>query len=226
MAQELGRIEKPEADAFKLERRIYLIPLIFAPAEPPAEYAALLERFWSGADEQVSRLEARLGPVNHVYMELVDQGGEAGLTIAGQISPGAAKVAKERVDRGAVFQALEDGETLAEATDWERCLMIGLASRAASEYVSKAYQEAGNRRYRLMAQRLDETLKDGESGIAFLSERHRLQFPDTIRVFYVAPPALDEIHRWLRSYRERAQVEERAEEDSGEPGEDKGEAQP
>ena len=32
---------------------------------------------------------------------------------------------------------------------------------------------------------------------------HQLQFPRDIQVFYVAPPALDEIHRWLRDQQER-----------------------
>ena len=32
-----------------------------------------------------------------------------------------------------------------------------------------------------------------------MREGHQLQFPSDIEVFYVAPPALDEIKRWSRS---------------------------
>ncbi|MHB1007113.1 MAG: hypothetical protein ACYC3S_15955 [Chloroflexota bacterium] len=205
MSQELGKVERPEAAPFKLERKVYLVPLVLGPADPPADYKSLIARYWAGAGQHVARLEDRIGTVNHIYVELDDQAGEEGLKIAEQISAGAASVARGRVERGARFEALEDSETLAETMDWERCLLVGLASRKASEYVSEAYREASNRRYELMAKRLDATMGAGEAALAFLTEHHRLQFPENVRVFYVAPPALDEVHRWLRTYRERPQ---------------------
>ena len=229
MSQELGRIEKPEAEPFKAERKVYLVPLILAPPNPPADYLQILERYWNGAAEHVGRLEGRIGEVRHVYMELNDRAGQEGLKMAEQISAGAAKFAASCVERGATFEALEDSETLAETMDWERCLFVGLISRKATEYVTQAYREASNRRYEFMARRLDETLKEGEAGLAFLSEHHRVQFPDSIRVFYVAPPALDEVHRWLRNFREqppsppRAQKPEPKEEKAAEPEEGRAE---
>jgi hypothetical protein len=223
MSQELGRLERPEAAPFRSERKVYLVPLVFGPPRPPEDYVQLLDRYWAGAEQHVARLEERIGEVKHVYIELTDRQGEDGLKLAEQISPGAGKFARGRVERGAAFEALEDGETLAEAMDWERCLFVGLSSRKATEYVTQAHRDASNRRYQMMAKRLDETLKDGEAALAVLTEHHRLQFPDSVRVFYVAPPALDEIHRWLRNYRERPQPqagEETADQDTGEqPGE-------
>lgn len=211
MSQELGKIEKPEAEPFKKERKVYLVPLIPAPQEPPADFAAILERYWNGADEGVQRLEWRIGEVKHVLMETIDRGGEAGLTLAEQLHPGAAKLAARRVERGASFVPLEDPETFAEVLDWERCLFVGLVSRKVADQVSNAYQDASRRRYEAMGKRLNDTLKDGEAALLFLSERHRLQFPEGIQVFYVSPPALDEVHRWQREYRERRMAEEERE---------------
>jgi hypothetical protein len=34
--------------------------------------------------------------------------------------------------------------------------------------------------------------------LLFIREGHLVQFPQDIEVFMVAPPALDEIHRWAR----------------------------
>jgi hypothetical protein len=31
-----------------------------------------------------------------------------------------------------------------------------------------------------------------------MRENHQVQFPPDVQVFYIAPPALDEIRRWLR----------------------------
>ena len=65
-----------------------------------------------------------------------------------------------------------------------------------------------------MAQKLDESLKEHEIGILMMREGHQVQFPSDIEVFYVAPPALDEIKRWFRTREEeyQAQAEKESEE--------------
>ena len=55
-----------------------------------------------------------------------------------------------------------------------------------------------------MAHQIDDALKSGDAGILFLREGHQVQFPPDIRVFYIAPPALDEIKRWLREREDEA----------------------
>ena len=39
-----------------------------------------------------------------------------------------------------------------------------------------------------------------QTGLLLISERHQVQFPQDIEVFYVSPPALDEFHRWLQNW--------------------------
>jgi len=63
---------------------------------------------------------------------------------------------------------------------------------------SENYREASKKRYEHIASRIDETLKTNEVAILFIREGHLVQFPQDIEVFSVAPPVLDEIHRWLR----------------------------
>jgi hypothetical protein len=38
-----------------------------------------------------------------------------------------------------------------------------------------------------------------------MREGLQIQFPSDIQVFYIAPPALDEIKRWLREKESRSQ---------------------
>ena len=38
-----------------------------------------------------------------------------------------------------------------------------------------------------------------------ISDRHQVQFPGDIEVFYVAPPALDEFRRWMQNWLARQQ---------------------
>ncbi len=211
MSQELGRIERPAAESFEGTRKLFLVPLVYSPPEPPPDYRPILERYWAGARNQVRRLADRTGPIKHIYHEGVTQEGEAGLKLIEQISPRSYALVSSFVkDDEAKVEALEDAETFSEALDWQRCLMVGLMSRKVLDLARDGYREATKRRFELMAQRLDQTLKAGESGILLMPEENRLQFPKDIQVFYVAPPALDEIHRWLREQAERERRHEPA----------------
>ena len=75
---------------------------------------------------------------------------------------------------------------------------MGFISQKVAKMVSEFYVEASRKRYEHIARRIDETLKTNEVGILFIREGHLVQFPQDIEVFSVAPPALDEIHRWQR----------------------------
>lgn len=201
MSSELGRLEKPPAEQFQGERRIYLVPLVFAPRKPAPDYADMFERYWSGVREHLMKLEHSMGAIAHVYHESVGLAGEDGVAMAERLSEKSASIARNKVENLAGFEALEDQELVVESIDWQRCLMIGLESQKAGEYVWKSYSEAMKKRYEIMAQRIDDSLGAGEAGLLFITEEHHLQFPAGVRVFYVSPPALDEIHRWLRDHR-------------------------
>ncbi len=82
--------------------------------------------------------------------------------------------------------------------DWERHLLVGFISQKVAKIVSEFYVEVLKKRYEVIARRIDESLEDNEVGMLFIREGHRVQFPKDIEVFIVAPPVLDEIHRWQR----------------------------
>jgi len=205
---ELGRVERPEAEPFRAQRKLYLVPLVYSPKEPPSDYVATLARYWGGVREHVRRLEERIGAVRRVYHESVPVAGAEGLKLAQQLNARAHEIAGQKVEAGATFEALEDSELLAETVDWQRCLMVGLSSQKVASQVWTSYREASQRRYEHMAKRLDETLGPGEAGLLFILEEHSLQFPASIQVFYVAPPALDEVHRWVRDHARQREAEE------------------
>jgi len=64
------------------------------------------------------------------------------------------------------------------------------------------------KRYEHIARKIEETLKEDEAGILFIREGHLVQFPADVEVFSVAPPELDEIHRWQRERMVAARKEE------------------
>ena len=120
------------------------------------------------------------------------------MKVVEKLNPSSYQIAKNKCDNGAVFEAIEGEELFEEAMDWERCLLVGFVSEKVASKVSEFYVEAAKKRYEFMAKRINETLKDNEAGLLFIREGHRVQFPSDVEVFSVFPPALDEIHRWLR----------------------------
>jgi len=198
MAEELGKMEKPEAGQFKEKRKLYLIPLLFSWEGAPTEYVEKFSRYWEQVKEHVANLESTIGKVNRVYHESITVAGEDGLKVLERLNPSGCQIARDKCQSGAELEAADDTELAEESMDWERHLLMGFISQKVARLVSDFFVEASRRRYEYIARRVDETLKDGEVAMFFIREGHMVQFPPGIEVFSVAPPVLDEIHRWLR----------------------------
>jgi len=211
MTEELGKIEKPEVEHFKGQRKLYLVPLLYIGKDSPPDYVERFELYWQQVSEQIANQELRIGEVRRIYHESIGLGGEEGLNIMEQLSPPSHRIAREKCQDGALVEATELVELADECFDWERCLLLGFLSRSAAEKVAEFYREASKKRYEHISQRIDETLGDNEVGIFFIREGHPVQFPQDIEVFSVAPPALDAIHRWLRDRPSQEEKTEKAE---------------
>ena len=198
MAEQLGSIEKPEAEQFAGKKKICLVPLIFCSEKAPPDYVEKFNRFWEQVNEQLSNLESRIGKVTHVYYESITESGENGLKVMEKINPPSHKIVKDKCLGGAVLEATEDKELSEECMDWERFILMGFISQKVGRTVYESYIETSRKRYEHIANRIDETLKDNEAGILFIREDHMIQFLGHIEIFSVAPPALDDIHRWQR----------------------------
>lgn len=198
MAQQIGKVEKPPAEHFREKRKVYLVPLVYSSEDAPTEYQEKYHRYWQQVAEQLNNLEAKVGKIRRIYHESIALPGEDGVKTVENLNADSFQIAKTKCDDGAIFEAIENSELLEETVDWERCLLLGLMSEKVANMVSEFYVEASKKRYEFMAKRVDETLKDTEAGLLFIREGHGLQFPPDIEVFNVFPPALDEIHRWLR----------------------------
>ena len=198
MAEQLGKIEKPEAEHFTGKRKLYLVPLILSGEGAPPEYVERFNLYWEQVSQHVANLELKIGKVSHVYHESITQAGEDGLKVIEKLNSSCCQIVKDKCQSGAVLESTEDKELSEESIDWERCLLMGFISQKVAKMISEFYLEALRKRYECIAQRIDKTLKANEVGMLFIREGHMVQFPQDIEVFSVAPPALDEIHRWQR----------------------------
>ena len=198
MVEELGKIEKPRAERFKGERKLYVVSLLFSGEGAPDEYMEKFNLYWQHVGEHIANQEAKVGKVTRIYHESIALEGEDGLKVMEELSPLSCRLTSEKCQNGAVLEATELAELADECMDWERCILMGFLSQKAAKVVSAFYRKSSRKRYEHIARRIDETLEDDEVAILFIREGHMVQFPQDIEVFSVAPPVLDEIHRWLR----------------------------
>ncbi|MFC1913633.1 hypothetical protein ACFLX7_05565 [Chloroflexota bacterium] len=200
MSEELGKIEKPPVADYGKGRKLYFVPLIYGSKEAPADYVEKFNKYWKQAEDQITDLELKLGSASKIYHELIPVSGEEGLKALKDLNEESHQVIQSRVNKGSKLEATEDAELLTEFMDWSRCLAIGLQNPNVLGKVYENYTEAGKKRNEFVARHINETLKAEEIGILFMREGHQVPFPPEIEVFYVAPPALDEINRWLRDF--------------------------
>jgi len=198
MAEELGKIEKPSVEDFKDGRKLYFIPLIHRGEDSPDEYVIKFNKYWEQVEKQIAELEAKLGIVKRIYHEMVPATGDDGIKVIEELCDKSCRIVQTCLEKGAQLEAAEEADILTEFVDWSRCLMIGLQNQKVIGQVYESYLEAAKKRNEYIVAKIDETLQKDETGILIMRENHQLQFPSDIQIIYVAPPALDEIKRWLR----------------------------
>ena len=213
-------MERPPAEQFQGRRRLLLLPLMFEPpAEPdgePSEGQAIYERYWEQARTQVDALAAGLNGLHHIYHESMVEGGEEGLAYLQMADPRIYALVQVRCLAGAVLEATESVELVTESIDLQRCLMIPLTNEGIATRLQEWLAESTRSRYDYIARQIEQTLQPDETGLLLINERHQVQFPTDIEVFYIAPPALDEYRRWVQNWAERQQ--RAAEEGAGRTG--------
>ena len=202
--QELGRVERPPVDRFLGKRRLLLVPLMFAPpTEPDGELSdgqAVYDRYWEQVHTQIDALASGLGGLHHIYHESLVEGGDAGLGYLQMAYRRAHPMIQVRCHAGATLEATEDLDLITETLDLQRCLMIPFTNDSVAARIQDWLAESTRARYEYIGRQIDQTLQSDETGLLLINERHQVQFPTDIEVFYVAPPALDEYRRWLQNW--------------------------
>lgn len=210
MAEELGRMERPSAEPFKQSRKLLLVPRLPEPPDSAEGAAEIAQRYWSQVYSQVASLEARLGRIGRVYHETLTEGGSEGLERVHDLDAMSHIMVEPRCNGGAILEATEDQEILAEALDLQRCLMMPFMSNKVASALQEWFGDTLRRRYQHMSSRIESTLGQGEVGLLVVSERHQVQFPADVEVFFVAPPALDEFRRCMEDWAARQRASQSA----------------
>ncbi|MDA0989026.1 MAG: hypothetical protein O2783_07925 [Chloroflexi bacterium] len=220
MSQELGRVERPSWESFRGKRKLLLVPRVYEPPADADEVGDIIRRYWDQVQSQVASLESGLGPIKHIYHESLTDGGEQGLGYLETVDKRCHIFAQSKSQAGATFEATEDEEILVETIDLQRCLMLPFTSNTVATKLHEWFTDGIRRRYEHISKRIDETLGENEVGLLVINERHQVQFPADVEVFFVAPPALDEFRRWLDAWIAKQQVASTESAPAGEPADE------
>lgn len=206
MKTPITKLPKPEAESYKNQRKLFLVPAYSMSPDVPKEGLELLERYWSEVRDHVNGLERSLGKVSHVYHEGVFVSGDEGVGLLDAVNPTASSFLRAMSSGEAKLEATEDKALLEESSDWQRCLSIAdfcttaIVSQKVMSMAMEGYQQATKGRFDHIAKKIDETLDEGEVGALFIRDGHSVQFAGDIRVFYVAPPSLDALKNWISDH--------------------------
>jgi hypothetical protein len=216
MPTPITQIPKPDVERIKDSRKLFLVPTFLISPDAPENGQQLLERYWSEVRDHVHKLESSLGRISHVFHEALFFEGDEGLKVLEGLNPRGYSFIKAMCQSNARLEATEDRALLEEGSDWRRCVEVGLMSEKVLSTALEGYQKATSGRYEHIGNRIDETLTENETGVLFISEDHRVQFPTDMQVFYVAPPALDALKRWINDQLRSAAQSQQQTQRSGE----------
>lgn len=197
MTTPLTQMPKPEAGQYLGQRKLFLVPIFLFPPDLPDDASQLLERYWSEVRDHIQNLERTLGVVRHVFHEAIYSGGDEGMRMVEVMNPLGCSFIQALRSAGALLEATEDQAIVEEHSDWQRCLSIGLMSEKVINLAMIGIQETTRQRFEHIGECISDTLQENEAGVLFISEGHSVQFPADIQVFFVAPPALDALKRWI-----------------------------
>ncbi len=198
MSTPITQLPKPEVNQFKGKRKLFLVPTFFFPPNIPDEGTNILDSYWSEIRDHIDKLERSLGSISHIYHENLYLSGEEGLSLIENLNPKGLTFIKALSNSTASLEQTEDKDLWEENWDWQTCISMGLLrSQKVMKLAYESYQETTQKRFEYSSNRIDQTLLENETGILFCREDHRIQFPNDIQVFFVAPPSLDTLKKWI-----------------------------
>ena len=200
MTQQLSQIPRPRAISYKGKKNLFLVPNYIAAPGLPQEAQELIEKYWSEVRDSIGNLERALGTVSKVYHEMIGAEDDEGLQHLEVLNPTACTLVRAMCQSTAAMRSLEDTELVAEHSDWQRVLSMGPASQKVLQASIEGYQITLAERYENIAERIANDLAENECAVLFIREDHKVQFTTDVQVFYIAPPSLDTLKRYLEDY--------------------------
>lgn len=169
-----------------MPRTLIVIPRMYTKDEFKEEtsyvsddYEAKSEEFWNYVTEKVSVFRGR---IKKVFRESLSMNTKESLLALSENDERSYSVLVSLLEDGAKLESTEDPILIGETESWIR-MMRGTPNEAISELYGQSLAE----RNRYVANRIDQSLREGEVSVLLIDSRRRLELPQDIRVIRVCP---------------------------------------
>jgi len=176
----------------------------------PEDYDEKAKEFWTYVDSRLSALGVR---IKKIYLESIGVVGKRHLDMLGIADPAQHKVVKKLLDSGAELIEAESPELVLETMSWmQRMQDVFTTDRgedvSAVQAIGEFMQESLRERDEFVGRKVDESLKEGETGVLFMDLSRRIDMPSDVRVILTCPfQPRDYVNSWLVGLRARDQAE-------------------
>lgn len=194
---EIGKIIKPDIEKYKNKKKIYFVRNIYLPQNATDKYKSIFTRYWKEVDEHLDKLE-HAGKISGIFCESIYMTGEKAMNVLKTMNAQMEQTVKKKIDSGAKFIPLEDEKIFGAYIDWNNCLML-VRSPEVYKTIHKYFKKAVKDRLEHMRSVLTENIAKGEAGLLIMREEERqlLDLPHDIEVFFVMPPAYDDLLHFI-----------------------------
>lgn len=218
---ELGKIEKPEIQSFKENRKLYVVPVL--PFEEMGAQFKIdipkVERFWGEVKEKIDYFGRTYGEISVIFLEGLDDDEKAGIEFFEKFGKESNhfKLIKKLVDGGAVIKGIEKEKYIERSKllfeEYSKSFLPEIEDlhkgffgkeidfNAWRDYLVKKIQETQDEMSKLSTKIISETFGEKGNGVLFITEGRPIEYPAGIDVFQVRPPAFDELIRNIRENR-------------------------
>jgi len=166
-------------------RTLILIPLMYTReqlktilSEVPEDYESKSEEFWNYVEEKLKPMVSR---ISTVYLEALCEGGSRGLELIGSLEKSQALV-RRLIETGSRLEASEDEVLVVETESWAQ-----LIRSSSNPVLLELYRDNMEERDRYVADRVNQTLKDGEIGVILLDPSRNVQPPEDTKLIRMCP---------------------------------------
>lgn len=195
---EIGKIAKPEVAYYKDKKKIYFVRNLYLPQNATDKYKTIFFRYWNEVGEHLAKLEAA-GRISKIFCESIYMAGEEAMKVLSAMNIRLEQIVSEKVAAGATFLPLESKEIFGIYIDWYNCLALVRTQRV-HEAIHKLLDETIKERFEHIKSVLQENIKDAEAALLIMRDEDRtfLVLPDDIEIFFVTPPAYDDLLKFIR----------------------------
>lgn len=194
----IGDVGRPDIREYANRKKVYFVRNLHLPKNAAERYKNIFNQYWDEVDEHLAKVEAA-GKVSKIFCESIYMTGEESMKVIHAMNIRLEQIIRKKIEAGGKLLPLEDKEIFGAYIDWSHCLSHVRTHRV-HETIHRLLKETVKERFDHIRAVFQENLADGEAALLIMREEDRelLNLPEDIELFYITPPAYDDLLKFFR----------------------------